>query len=417
MERNTVTTPTLPLTSEALGVVRRAVATGSVLPAAASTARILPPQMYVTEEFFAFEKATLFSKEWLCIGHVSQVPSPGDHLPVTVLDEPLIMARDDSGEVRVLSAVCQHRGHPMFAGLAERPVDAPCLNGSRLTCPYHNWVYRLDGTLVAAPSMNETTPLDELRQTIRLPEIRTEIFHGMVFVNFDDQAAPLAPTLAKLDAELANYGVEDLVAVTAPTRTGLRWNWKMHHENALEPYHTDFVHKGVHETAPARLARFDRFEPGDGQIMHPTYLVSEDADLATNSGSRMLAQLPGLNADQRSRILFASVPPLLFGIFQPTFVSLSLIMPTGPGTIDLRRLNLYPKSSIEAEGFEEYYQEQLTRKQVAIDQDQATLIAMQNTYKSRFVPRGTLAALEATIPQLNSWLMERYTAALAEMEA
>jgi hypothetical protein len=173
----------------------------------------------------------------------------------------------------------------------------------------------------------------------------------------------------------------------------------------------------VHESAPARLATFVEYDRGDGQVMHPTNLVSEEADLATISGERVLATLPGLTAEQRQRILFASVPPLLFAICQPTFVSLSLLQPTGPGTVNLRRINLYPKSSIEAEGFEPYYQEQLVRKQVAIDQDQVTLMAMQKAYRSRFVPQGTLSILETPIPQMNSWLMERYTAALAGLEA
>jgi hypothetical protein len=177
------------------------------------------------------------------------------------------------------------------------------------------------------------------------------------------------------------------------------------------------VHRGVHETAPSRLARFSEFDAGDGQVMHTTYLISEDADLATDSGQRALSPIPGLTAEQRKRILFASVPPMLFGIFQPTFVSMSILLPSGPGTMDLRRLNLYPKSSIESSGFTEYYEEQLQRKQIAIDQDQVTLQAMHKAYESRFVPRGTLAALEKTIPQMNTWLMERYARALDQMEA
>ncbi len=406
----------MSLDASTMQTVRRIVkeADGSTGPV--KSARLLPPQMYVTDEFWEFEKAAIFSKEWLCVGHVSEIPNPGDHLPITVLDEPLILARDEEGEVRVMSALCQHRGHPIYAGLTARPDDATCINGSRLTCPYHNWVYRLDGTLIAAPSMNETTPLEELRNTIRLPQLRVEIFHGIIFVNFDADAKPLAPSLAKLDAEIVTYGVEDLVTMVPSVRTDLHWNWKMHHENALEPYHTDFVHRGVHETAPSRLARFEEFDAGDGQVMHTTYLVSEDADLATDSGERALGVLPGLTSEQRKRILFASVPPMLFGIFQPTFVSLSILLPTGPGQMSLRRLNLYPKASIESEGFSDYYEEQLKRKQIAIDQDQVTLEAMHRAYESRFVPRGTLAALEKTIPQMNSWLMERYVSVLEEMD-
>jgi len=395
---------------------RRVIELGEGSTGPVETSSILPPQMYVTDEFWEFEKQAIFSKQWLCIGHVSEIPNPGDHLPITVIDEPLIMARDESGEIRVMSALCQHRGHPMFAGLANRPDDAPCINGSRLTCPYHNWVYRLDGTLVAAPSMNDTTPLEELRNTIQLPQLRVELFHGMIFVNFDADAAPLAPTLAKLDAEIASYGVEDLVTMPVSVRTGLSWNWKMHHENALEPYHTDYVHRGVHESAPARLAQFEEFDAGDGQVMHTTYLVSEAADLGTDKSERAISDLPGLTPEQRKRILFASVPPMLFGIFQPTFVSLSILLPSGPGCMDLRRLNLYAKSALESEGFDDYYEEQLKRKQIAIDQDQVTLEAMHRAYSSRYVPRGTLAALEKTIPQMNSWLMERYQSALDEID-
>jgi hypothetical protein len=107
----------------------------------------------------------------------------------------------------------------------------------------------------------------------------------------------------------------------------------------------------------------------------------------------------------------------LFGIFQPTFVSMSILLPSGPGTMDLRRLNLYPKSSIESDGFDAYYRQQADRKQIAIDQDQVTLEAMHKAYASRFVPPGRLAALERTIPQMNTWLMERYTRALTEMGA
>jgi phenylpropionate dioxygenase-like ring-hydroxylating dioxygenase large terminal subunit len=402
----------MPPPPHVLDYAARLVAGAEGATAPVADARILPPQMYVSDEFWEFEKEAVFGHDWLCVGHVSEIPGPGDHLPVTVLDEPLLLTRDEAGEVRVLSALCQHRGHPIYAGLAARPADAPCLNASRLTCPYHNWVYRLDGTLVAAPSMNETTPLEELRATIRLPEIKSEIFHGMIFVSFDADAAPLAPTLAKLEQELVTYGVEDLIAMPASVRTDLAWNWKMHHENALEPYHTDFVHKGVHETAPSRLARFEEFDPGDGQVMHTTYLISEEADLATDSGERALDPIPGLTDEQRKRILFASVPPMLFGIFQPTFVSMSILLPSGPGRMDLRRLNLYPRSSIESEGFDDYYEEQLKRKQIAIDQDQVTLEAMHRAYSSRFVPPGTLAALEKTIPQMNTWLMERYRRAV-----
>ncbi len=381
-----------------------------------ATARLLPREVYTSHEFFEFEKYAIFQREWLCIGHVSEIPEPGDQLPLTVADEPIVMLRDTSGDVRAMSAVCQHRGHPIFGGVAPVQADTGCLvKGHRMVCPYHNWQYELDGRLVAAPSMTETVPVKRLREAVRLPQIRTEIFHSMVFVNFDENAAPLAPTLAKLDEELRTFGLDELVPMPFDLRTDLRWNWKLHHDNALEPYHTAYVHRGVHEAAPAKNARFGEWHVGDGQVMHPTYLRSENASLASPDGERKSIIIPGLGQEQRKRVMFASVPPLLSAIFQPSMVSLSILLPSGAELMGLRRVNLYPKSAVEAEGFDDVYRVYKERKQVAISQDAATTIALQQGYRSKYAPRGPLSWMEGDIPHLNAWLIERYERALAEL--
>ena len=74
-----------------------------------SQASTLPPACYTSPEFFEFEKDAIFFRDWLCIGRADQVPSPGDYLAVTLVDEPLVMLRDNDGEIVVLSAVCRHR--------------------------------------------------------------------------------------------------------------------------------------------------------------------------------------------------------------------------------------------------------------------------------------------------------------------
>jgi phenylpropionate dioxygenase-like ring-hydroxylating dioxygenase large terminal subunit len=380
-----------------------------------ATARLLPREVYTSEQFWEFEKQAIFLRAWLCIGHVGEIPQPGDQLPLTVIGEPVVMLRDTSGDVRVMSAVCQHRGHPIFSGVAPVQADTGCLvKGHRLTCPYHNWQYELDGRLVAAPSMTETVPVKRLRETVRLPQLRTEIFHGMIFINFDENAAPLAPALGQLDEELSSFGLDELIPMPFDLRTKLAWNWKLHHDNALEPYHTAYVHRGVHEAAPAKNARFGGWSEGDGQVMHPTYLTSEDASLASSDGGRKSIVIPGLGPEQRKRVMFASVPPLLSAIFQPTMVSLSILLPAGAGAMDLRRVNLYPKSAVEAENFDDVYRMYKERKAVAIAQDAATTEALQQGCRSKYAPRGPLSWMEGNIPHLNAWLIERYQRALAE---
>ena len=180
-------------------------------------AEILPAEAYVSEQFWEFEKRTIFAREWLCVAHVNEVPNRGDYLPLTVIDEPVIIVRDEDGVVRVLSAICQHRGHPIVGGVAPLPPAGTCLNALRLVCPYHNWTYALDGKLIGAPSMNETTPIQELRQRVRLPELRSEIFHGLIFVNFNSDAAP-----AGTDVGETRPGIWQLLYRTAGSRTRIR---------------------------------------------------------------------------------------------------------------------------------------------------------------------------------------------------
>src|SRR5882757_10541631 len=73
----------------------------------------MPPRAYRSEEFHAFERETVFGRGWLLLCHESEIPTPGSRLAVTVLDEPLLVTRDEAGAGHVLSAVCQHRAYTM----------------------------------------------------------------------------------------------------------------------------------------------------------------------------------------------------------------------------------------------------------------------------------------------------------------
>ena len=105
----------------------------SVLPV--KEAQLLPPETYISEKFWAFEKHAIFSREWLCIAHVNEVPNVGDYLPLTVLNEPVVVVRDEKLNVRVLSAICRHRGHPLVGGVMENPHPGRCMNGKPAHLP------------------------------------------------------------------------------------------------------------------------------------------------------------------------------------------------------------------------------------------------------------------------------------------
>jgi phenylpropionate dioxygenase-like ring-hydroxylating dioxygenase large terminal subunit len=371
-------------------------------------AEILPAEAYTCEEFWEFEKQAIFQREWLCIGHVNEVPNAGDHLPLTVLNEPILIVRDDDGSVRVLSAICQHRGHPLVGGVMDMPPPGTCLNARRLVCPYHNWVYGLDGRLFGAPSMNDTTPVSELRSQIRLREIRSEIFHGLVFVSFDDAAKPAALCFTKLDQEFSRYGIENLIPGHVFAQENLKWNWKLHHENALEPYHTDYVHKNYHTAVPAELTQFREFEVGDGQVMRTTGFATSGGDLFEKSGNRRLPDIEGLTDEQSKRVMFVSIMPSTVAVLQPSFVTITFLNPLSAGVLNSRRVNLYAKAAAASPDFDRIRKEQFEQMKIVIMQDQVTQAALQKAYHSRFTPRGRLSRLETAITQLNHWVVDKY---------
>ena len=122
----------------------------------------LPRECYTSQAFYEFEMQTMFSTEWLCLGRADEIPNPGDYFTVTVGADPLIVVRDETGEIHVLSAVCRHRGMVICSD------SGNC--GGQLVCPYHAWTYNTSGRLTNAPDMQRSGAFDKSR--VRLPELR-----------------------------------------------------------------------------------------------------------------------------------------------------------------------------------------------------------------------------------------------------
>jgi phenylpropionate dioxygenase-like ring-hydroxylating dioxygenase large terminal subunit len=372
-----------------------------------SGARSLPSSLYTSERFFAFEKNAIFFKEWLALGHQNQIRNPGDYFTVQILDEPLIVARQQDGSIKVLSAICQHRGHPLiFDCQKEQTGNAP-----GFVCPYHAWTYQLDGQLRGAPEMSQTVPLAQQRRDTHLPELKVEIFHGFIFANFDLDAAPLRPTLDKADAELGNYDFADMEVM--PTLLhNYPWNWKISLENGLEPYHTSYVHKGYHEVAPAQNAAFtdwDDWKEGENYLTHITWFDGKRKDSAFNpTGKAQFPIIGKLTEEERSRTVFSAVPPTLFICLLPDQAFTFRIFPRTVNSIDLLLNFYYPKATTELPNFDWMRKIQVSATSMFGDQDEVTNATMQQAFKSRFAPRGRYSHLESILPQFNRWLLEKY---------
>jgi phenylpropionate dioxygenase-like ring-hydroxylating dioxygenase large terminal subunit len=291
-------------------------------------APMLPRACYTSAAFFEFEREAIFARTWTCIGHESQLAAAGDFIAASVAGEPLLIVRTATGDIHAMSAVCQHRGHVLS------PDPSP---GTRMfRCPLHYWTYDLEGKLLGAPRMTDHEQPDCLRAHVRLPSVPVELWHGFVFVNLDADAAPLAPSLAKLDALWAGYEGADLVAIPPKiAETAQPWNWKVHVENFTDAYHPEFVHRGTHDFAPSVLGddgvAFTDKTAGDNAIVRSVPLVRPDGGMMEDGWGVPPAFPPidTLPAVQHERLTFALIPPSLTMMFTPTHIGYTIVVPAG----------------------------------------------------------------------------------------
>jgi len=73
-------------------------------------AKTLPQRHLISPDVFGKEQERIFSTQWLCVGHQSQLAKVGDYFVQEVVGESLLMVRDPTGTVRGFYNVCRHRG-------------------------------------------------------------------------------------------------------------------------------------------------------------------------------------------------------------------------------------------------------------------------------------------------------------------
>jgi choline monooxygenase len=192
----------------------------------------LPPEFYSSKDILDMEVEKIFNKEWLCVGHSSELKNPGDYLTFDLVNHPVLILRDRSDELRAFSNVCRHRSARLIDGSG---------NTNLLVCPYHAWTYELNGRLRGAPFMKPEQVKD-----VCLNDLRLEVWQGLIFVNLDPQAETLAPRLESLQEEIGQFKFAEMEVVHTYDDE-IDCNWKVLVENFCESYHVFRVHKSTLE--------------------------------------------------------------------------------------------------------------------------------------------------------------------------
>lgn len=186
-----------------------------------------PVEHYLSEERFASELDVLRSVA-VPFCPSAALGEAGSFVARSSVGVPVVATRAADGSVRAFRNTCRHRGAAVVCGAG---------NAASLVCPYHGWVYQLDGRLRRVPDQYGFPGIDlEVNGLVPLPAFER---HGLVFVGQQDGVEPAA----EID-ELAGVVTPDFVSAGA-TESELPVNWKLLVETFLEGYHIRFLHHGT----------------------------------------------------------------------------------------------------------------------------------------------------------------------------
>ena len=390
--------------AEKVEAIRRQVIAAAALPLPRATT--LPRAAYLDEAYFQYEVETVLETGWLCVAHVSQLKAPRPSIALDLLGEPLLVVRDTSGTVRVLSRVCAHRGMDIMP----EGLDAGAGSATALICPYHRWTYELDGRLRGCAHMQRAADFD--KKDWRLAEFRSAVWHGFVFVNFDGKAPPLAEQYADFSKLIAPWHSEEMEVAIA-----LKWdcafNWKVMIENWMESYH----HIGIHSVTlnPSMPGQNTWIEPEHPHFIRAhlpfTEKLAGDVAHSNETGERLPGFRPiaGLAlADQTEWGLYIGHPCFMFLTMRDRVLWYRLL-PISAERCQLETMTLVSRAAMADPDFAATVAAETKMLRDFHSEDMIVNTAVQRGLHSRKVVRGRLSHLEEPI-----WLIQRYVAARAQ---
>ncbi len=256
-----------------------------------------PSSWYLEPRFLETEYERLFWDHWVYLGPAADLPTEGTYCAYRMLEQPVVVTRDNGGTLRAFYNVCRHHAACVASGKGEAEL---------LTCPYHGWAYRLDGSLRRAPRLGKLENFDVTQ--FGLVELPLEVWGGLMFVHFGTPSKSLAQTYPGLERFLSP---QDLTGLRYHERRTyeLACNWKVFVDNYLDGgYHVEFLHPDL-----ASSLDLDNYETLIEENFSIQRCRSEGGDDRLGSGAVYAYLFPNLMLNRYGPIL-----------------DINLVLPLGP---------------------------------------------------------------------------------------
>jgi len=275
-------------------------------------AKTLPQRYFVSPEIFAKEQEAIFSGQWVCVGHQSEIAKAGNYFVREVAGESLIIVRDKRGEIDGFFNVCRHRG--------TRLCEERSGHFSAIQCPYHAWTYGLDGRLIGAPHMDDVPGF--VKADYSLQAVNLALWEGFIFANLADSPTPLEETFAPLAGKFSHWNLPKLRSAKR-IEYDVRANWKLIFENYSECYHCPGVHPMLSKVSPYDSAENDVCE---GPFLGGFMSITKGTGL-TMSGKACALPVGDIRSEDHARVFYYSIFPNMLLSLHPEYVMVHQLWP------------------------------------------------------------------------------------------
>lgn len=244
----------------------------------------LEQPFYIDQDYFRLDMEMIWYRDWLFMGHDCEIPRAGNYFTVQIGDYPVVIVRGRDKVIRAFHNTCRHRGHRVCT--ADKGASA------KLVCPYHQWTYDLDGSLVFARQMGE----DFDKSQFGMKQVHCESVAGYIFICLADQAPDFAPVRQTIEPYVAPHRLSESKVAFESTIVE-KGNWKLVWENNRECYHCAGNHPELCRTYPEAPSATGVQGAADDPVISEHWQRCEQAGLPSafnmhQSGQFRVARMP-----------------------------------------------------------------------------------------------------------------------------
>ncbi|WP_424139190.1 aromatic ring-hydroxylating oxygenase subunit alpha [Roseomonas chloroacetimidivorans] len=335
-----------------------------------------PGYVYSSPEIFQKEIDAYFMRDWLFVGRVEELAKPGDYMTMRLVGEPIIIARSREGALHAYYNMCVHRGVEVAEGKG---------NTRAFKCPYHGWVYDLEGKLAGAAHMKDSEGFD--LSSCRMRPIRLDVWRGSIFVCFNAETPPLQEFMSQFDEDFGFMKMENC-RLGNRIALDLNCNWKYVSENLMDFYHVNVLHA---KTFGAKFSwENDNVVLGKNGSLTIWYKAAPP----TPGGEPLLGKMPWLEDRDYSFACTGFLQPNLTIFGRIDCVRFFVVWPISESRSQVIIYHLFPEEVFERPDIEKTLKVYHDYQIAVLDEDRSMMESMQKAMSTRGYVPGRMSILE-----------------------